>query len=430
VIAPALISLGTANYKNVLLSREHEFHELNIFIGPNGSGKTNAIRLLQFLKACVAGPPNGDTGGGQLAHAAGILGGARMLDRSLRFPGSIDIAYHFVPPPHLQDQWISLTLRLGIYAHSAESAVSLFFESLFMTAKQERTSPYFYYKFHEFPIGSGVISYYDEPRLPKSHFEQIDVVPTDALGLAVLPDLLEKFPHPPDLTPVYPVRRSLIDYIKKWHFYNANDMNFEEIRTAEPKIGPPDMYLSPSGNNLALVLDNLTQRHVEFDERLNAAMKAILPRTRRVRAVRTGLMGLSVEWYFDDVDSPFYLREMSDGTVRMLCWATILLSPQLPTLLVIDEPEMGIHPAWLPVLAEWIKAASRKTQVIVSTHSSDLLDHFTDYVNNVLCFTTKDGKYFAPESLSPDRLASKLEEGWQLGDLYRVGDPLVGGWPW
>lgn len=141
-------------------------------------------------------------------------------------------------------------------------------------------------------------------------------------------------------------------------------------------------------------------------------------------------MGLTVEWYFEGLHDPFYLREMSDGTVRMLCWATILLSPRLPTLLVIDEPEMGIHPSWLPALAKWIKAASQRTQVIVTTHSPDLLDHFTDSLESVICFCTRDGLYFALESLSPDRLAGKLEEGWQLGDLYRVGDPLVGGWPW
>jgi predicted ATPase len=68
-------------------------------------------------------------------------------------------------------------------------------------------------------------------------------------------------------------------------------------------------------------------------------------------------------------------NEMSDGTVRMLCWAAILLSPTLPSLLVIDEPELGIHAAWMPVLANWIKDASQKTQLIVSTHSPDLLSY-------------------------------------------------------
>ncbi|MFH0825045.1 MAG: AAA family ATPase, partial [Pseudomonadota bacterium] len=353
-----------------------------------------------------------------------------MLDRSLAYPGRVNITYEFLPPEDLRDRWNLLTLKLGIYAYNAESPVSLCFEALSASQEEQNPQPFYYYKFHDQEIGRGVVSYFDAPETRKSHFERMDDLPTDALGLVVLPEILERFPHPPDMTPVYSVRRHLIDYVKKWRFYNSNDMNFEEIRTSEPKIGPLDTHLSESGNNLALVMDNLVQRHLEFDERLNNAMKSILPRTRRVRAVRTGLMGLAVQWYFEETDAPFYLSEMSDGTVRMLCWATVLLSPSLPTLLVIDAPELGIHPAWLPVLAEWIKDASRRTKVIVSTHSPDLLDHFTDSLENIICFSTRDGRYFSAGPLSPERLAGKLKEGWQIGDLYRVGDPLVGGWPW
>lgn len=355
-----------------------------------------------------------------------------MLDRSLKFPGKIDIVYEFSPPTDLRDRWATLRLQLGLYAYTAESPVSLYFEALNSSGVLSVMGlpPYYYYKFHDQEIGKGVVSYYDAPESHSSHFERVDDLPTDAVGLVILPDLLERFPHPPDMTPVYSVRRQLIDYVKKWHFYNANDMNFEAIRTSEPKIGPPDIYLSPSGNNLALVMENLVQRHLKFDENLNTAMRSILPLTRKVRAVRTGLMGLTVEWHFEDMAAPFYLSEMSDGTVRMLCWAVVLLSPKLPTLLVIDEPEMGIHPSWLPMLAEWIKSASRRTKIVVSTHSPDLLDYFTDSLESVICFSTSDGKYFGAEPLSSDRMQTKLEEGWQLGDLYRVGDPLVGGWPW
>jgi predicted ATPase len=115
----------------------------------------------------------------------------------------------------------------------------------------------------------------------------------------------------------------------------------------------------------------------------------------------------------------------------MLCWASILLSPSPPTLLVIDEPEVGIHTAWLPILAEWIKIAAERTQVIITTHSPDLLDNFTDRIQNVFRFSTeKDRSHFVISSLSPEMLQDKLDEGWKLGDLYRVGDSSVGAWPW
>ena len=116
----------------------------------------------------------------------------------------------------------------------------------------------------------------------------------------------------------------------------------------------------------------------------------------------------------------------------MLCWAVVLCSPKLPALLVIEEPEIGIHPAWMPMLARWIKKAAAKTQILISTHSPDLLDHFTDVAEHVLVAkpVTPQAHRFAFFPVNPSVIAPRLAEGWQLGDLYRVGDPGVGGWPW
>ena len=221
----------------------------------------------------------------------------------------------------------------------------------------------------------------------------------------------------------------IIYSICSWTFYNSNDLKLDIIRNSEPKIGPSDTELSITGDNLALVVDNLSQ-DLDFEDALNLAMKSIFPKTRRIRAVRVGRLSLTIEWHIEGNNEPFYLNEMSDGTVRMLCWAVILHSPTLPSLLVIDEPELGLHPAWLSVLAKWIKKASEKTQIILTTHSPDLLDKFTDRLENVYCFYPTDANHYGLKPLSSEALKPQLEEGWELGDLYRVGDPMVGGWPW
>lgn len=206
-------------------------------------------------------------------------------------------------------------------------------------------------------------------------------------------------------------------------------MSLKAIRDSYPKIGANEIFLSATCENLPLVLDNLMQHPnygIDFDEKLNHAMKSILPNTRKIKTYRSNL-SLAVQWHFEDMREPFYLSEMSDGSVRMLCWASILHSPLLPTLLVIDEPELGLHVAWMQILAEWIKNAADKTQIIVSTHSPDLLDYFTDCVTNVLRFERQGKSHFTIKPLS--QLSEKIEEGWQLGDLYRIGDPDIGGWP-
>ena len=250
-----------------------------------------------------------------------------------------------------------------------------------------------------------------------------------------MPRLLENSKNSPEATPLYGLRGRIIGLTGAWNFYNANDMNLEQIRLSEPKLGQSDFYVSPSGENLALVLYNLVQENFEFEESLNEMIKDILPQIRRIRAVTPGRLSLTVEWHVDGCSEPFFLSEMSDGTVRMLCWAVILHSPKLPSLIVIDEPEVGIHPAWMRILAEWIKVAAQRTQVIVSTHSPDLLDHFTDQLDSggfiyVFGPVTESPNHYTPHRLSRDVVSGWLEEGWQLGDLYRVGNPAVGGWPW
>ncbi len=421
-----LSSINIDNFKNLSMGDGLKLNGLNIFIGPNGSGKSNVISVLKFLKDCVGfGAENGQRGS-RFENAVAQLGGSNLLDKSLTPPSYVHLSYHFNPTAALPK---GLNLNLKLFAGSKNSKVSIGEESL-RDSEVIDDRPFYYYRHHDKEVGKGVVSYYNDLEGQSSHFEAIDDVPNNSLGLISTYKFLEGSENPPEKTPIYKVGRELIEYIAQWRFYNANDMNLNQIRTSEPKIGPGDIYLSPSGHNLALVVENLFQQHIDFEDELNKAMRSIIPITRRFRPARTGLMSINLQWYYEGFDDCFYLNEMSDGTVKMLCWATILLSPEAPSLLVIDEPELGVHVSWMPVLAEWIKLASQRTQVIICTHSPDLLDHFTDCLENVYCFTTEDKKRFSAQTLSRDALSSKLDEGWKLGDLYRVGDPLVGGWPW
>jgi len=420
--------LTAKNYKNLRLEEGLQLGSLNIFIGPNGSGKSNLIAVFEFLKNAITAPFDDTRGRTSFDDAVFGLGGPRILDAFLEPPANVKFEFEFVSTDTRDNQ----ALELELLAQNAHKKVIINQESLYNNQIIIKGKPFLFYKCHSNTSGVGGIAVYDDPNSTYTHFEQLLDVPVDELALTTIPKLLESSEFSLDNTPLYRIRRPLVDTISRWRFYNANDMDLKEIRYSEPKIGPGDVFLSPSGENLALVLDNLIQKDLDFEESINNAIKAILPSTRRLRAVRSGRLSLTIEWHFDNMHEPFYLSEMSDGTVRMLCWATILLSPELPTLLVIDEPELGIHVAWMQTLAEWIKQASTRTQVIVSTHSPDLLDHFTDQVENVFVFQPTDGdkSHYAVKPLSPQDVAAGIQEGWQLGDLYRVGDPSIGGWPW
>ena len=434
---PIIRFLTTKNYKNLHLDPSVILNNLNIFIGSNGSGKSNFISCLKFLKDCLTAIPDENRGVSSFEDAVSKIGGDRILDVNVESPAKVSIAYCFSQINQTGNpQKDSAILDFKLYTDRQNVRASISEEYLYEGGDLQEISsrqPFYYYKLHERELRQGVLSVYYSPgqkqKQKQTHFETLDNIPTNSLGLLTIPTLLENSKVPPENTPVYKIRRELIEFISKWQFYNANNMNLNSIRTAEPKIGGSDIYLSVSGDNLPLVLENLSQ-NIDFEDSLDEAMKSILPKTRRIKPVRSGRLSLTVEWYFEGIKEAFYLNEMSDGTVRMLCWATILHSPLLPSLIVIDEPELGLHVSWMPILAEWIKKAATRTQIIITTHSPDLLDHFTDRLENVLCFYPENRTYFSVKSLSKEMLEPKLEEGWQLGDLYRVGDPSIGGWPW
>ena len=421
--------LQTKNYKNISMKDGGiNFNNLNIFIGSNGSGKSNLINIFRFLRDSIEDVSAEDRGVTSFDDAVSALGSERMLDFTLKRPANVEFQFGF-SPTDINPKGGVLDIHLFIQENGK---VFNNYEVLYDADRSPGyAEPFYYYKCHDRSAGTGVFSLFQDEYKKASHFKTLSDVPTNRLVLAHISRMLEESEHPPEMTPIYKFRRKLVDTLSQWRFYNANDMNLYAIRHAEPKIGPSDTSLSTSGENLPLVLFNLIQKNLRFEEQIENAMKAILPNTKRVRAVPSGRLSLTVEWYFKNMEKePFYLNEMSDGTVRMLCWAVILHSPFLPPLLSIDEPEIGLHPAWMPILAEWIKRASQKTQIYITTHSADLLDHFTDCIDDVFCFCTKDDSHFEIKRLQKNELQPKLKDGWQLGDLYRVGDSSVGGWPW
>ena len=81
-------------------------------------------------------------------------------------------------------------------------------------------------------------------------------------------------------------------------------------------------------------------------------------------------------WREQGVDADLTLADLSDGILRFLCWAVLCLHPKPPTLVCVDEPELGLHPRVLPLLAGLFKKLSERTQVILATHSSYFLSQF------------------------------------------------------
>jgi predicted ATPase len=428
----------TKNYKNIRLEEGLDWGALTVLIGANGSGKSNVISLFQFLQESVAGAGTDDQRGRtNFEDAVSRLGGARILDGTISAPANVNVEYQFASE--------SKETTLGIELLVPRSHHKVIVEREFLDSGSGYSSPPAYYRVQNGGSGgsgSGVISVFDYPHgvsktmvSPPTHLENIQNIPDNELAFSVMPRLLESSSFAPDAVPLYGPRGMIKDSTVSWRFYNANSMNVNRIKFSDPKLGRSDLFVSPSGENLVLVIYNLIHEDFEFEESLNQMIKDILPVTRKIRALSLGRIAVIFEWHVEGCSDPLFLDEMSDGTVRMLCWAVILNSPKLPSLIVIEEPELGIHPAWMPILAEWIKRAAQKTQVIVTTHSPDLLDHFTDQLDDggyIYTFQqdSESQNHFRPRRLDRETVSGWIEDGWQVGDLYRVGNPAVGGWPW
>lgn len=429
--------LTSKNYKNICLEDGLELGSLNILIGANGSGKSNVLSLFEFLQKSVVGARlDEQRGRTNFEDAVSQLGGARILDGTISAPAKVSLEYQFAHEKH------ETTLEIELFVPRSHRRV--FVEREILDRGSGSSSPPAFYRVQSGQNGNraGVISVFDYPPLvsktlvdPPTHLENIQNIPDNELALSAIPRLLESSSFAPESVPLYGPRGKIIDSTVSWRFYNANSMNVDMIRHSDPKLGRSDLFVSPAGDNLILVLYNLFHEDFEFEESLNQTIRDFLPVTKRLRALSLGRTTVFLEWHIEGCAEPFFLDELSDGTIRMLCWAVILNSPRLPMLIVIDEPELGIHPAWMPFLAEWIKRAAQKTQVIVTTHSPDLLDYFTDQLDgggHIYSFQQDPDSqnHFSPKRLDRESVSGWLEDGWQLGDLYRVGNPAVGGWPW
>lgn len=139
------------------------------------------------------------------------------------------------------------------------------------------------------------------------------------------------------------------------------------------------LALRPDGSNAASVLQELTERAEDAETLRNeiySFLEAIVPNTRSVRAKKHGnkLSMSFIQQWGEDKKLAFDAFSMSDGTLRSLGLILAVFQKPSPSLLVIEEPESTIHPGALDALLDLVKLASDRMQVVVTTHSPDLLD--------------------------------------------------------
>lgn len=206
-------------------------------------------------------------------------------------------------------------------------------------------------------------------------------------------------------------------YIKSWVLYEFSTTADSPLRREQSlKAG---VQVSPSGDNLAAVLLNMKER-VEYRDAYNEIIKTLrvaFPTFKELHfpcEVSEGKIALRWEEGFR---RDFSVSALSDGVLKFLCLATLLLSPNLPPLICIDEPEIGLHPKSVALVGELLTAAAQRTQLIVATHSPQVIRQLKP--EDILIVEKKDGatelRHLPLEELQSWLKDFTLEELWLTG---------------
>ncbi len=224
----------------------------------------------------------------------------------------------------------------------------------------------------------------------------------------------------PDL---YPELGWLQKQYRKIRLYRNWEFGPDAGLRRSPRADEPSTFLTERGENLPLVLS--TQRGDQrqaFVKSLQQLYDGIDNFQVEVRGGRTELF--VVERGAGERYVP--ASRLSDGTLRYMALAAILLDPEPPPLVVIEEPELGLHPDVVLSIGRMLVEASRRMQLVVTTHSRVLIDALDDLPSSVIVCDKHDGESVF-ERLDPTWLTEWLEQ-YSLGKLWSAGD--LGGNPW
>lgn len=216
----------------------------------------------------------------------------------------------------------------------------------------------------------------------------------------------------PDSTPI--VRETL----KNWRLFHFQDTS-EVAAIKQWRAIHDNLFLRPDAANLAPFLHRIKTQHPIYYHRIVSTVRLVAPFFEDfiLEPDPTSPGMIELRWRERDNDNPYRAYQLSDGTLRFACLATLFLQPEelLPNLILVDEPELGLHPLAIDILCGMIKSISTTRQVIVTTQSVELLNQF-DTVDVIVADRQRSGATNL-HRLDPIQLQEWLKE-YSLGQLW------------
>lgn len=225
------------------------------------------------------------------------------------------------------------------------------------------------------------------------------------------------------------VASHIYKYLKDLKVFHFHDTSNNAAIKKPQDIG--DVYtFKKKAENIAPFLAHLKENHFEVYQRIVDTVKLVFPTFNDfdLRESPKAKEKMLLRWTEKGKEEPFIIRQISDGTLRFICLATLLLQPlelnYIPKTIVLDEPELGLHPLALRVLSELIKKASQYRQVIVATQSVTLLEQFSP--EDLMVIDKSEDGQSTFKRFNNEQFKEWLED-YTLGELWE--NNLLGGRP-
>lgn len=354
-MSQSLDKLTITGFKSIKQLENFELRDLNVFIGGNGAGKSNLVDFFRLLHSIISGSLKefvDDRGG-----ISDLLHKGRKKTSEMSFETHFgERGYRFIIKPGPSENAL-LCNESRYYVHAT----------------------YKWWSLGDSPDGQSLLV-------------------AEAKG------------NSQDRKNSWPVYEAA----SSWQIYHFHDTS--------QSAGMRHYCIIQHNKKLEVDASNIAPYLLRLKEKEPSSYRDILNSVRLVMPFFDDFL-LSVEekgqkelvrldWKEKGSDYPMQPYHLSDGSIRFICLATALLQPHPPSTIIIDEPELGLHPAAIAILAELIQDASKRTQLIISTQSATLVDHFS--VEDVIVVNRKGG------ASTFQRLHKKDYDAWL--ETYSVGE--------
>ncbi len=346
-----------------------ELRPLNILIGANGAGKSNLVSFFKMLNEIMAG---------RLQQYVGTSGRAQSL---LHFGSKVT--------PQIETRLeFEVETGINIYTirlfHAAGDSL-IFAEETLSFWQTDHSSP-----------------------------------KTDSLGAGHQETKISEAAD--GGMPTAKALRFLLNRCRVYHFHDTSST--AEVRQS-CYVGDNRWLMPNAGNLAALLLRFRDENGGSAYHRIVRTIRLIAPFFDDFALEPDRYSRVILDWREKGSDQVFGPHQFSDGTLRAICLTTLLLQPEdeLPKLIIVDEPELGLHPYALNVLAGLFNKASHHTQILISTQSSSFLDNFNP---EDIIAVDREGKESQFERQDSTKLEDWLEE-YSLGEIWEKN--IIGGGP-